>query len=184
MCASLRRLQNMVFRKPSFSSHKNCKSEWSQKQLDLRRVNKDKKNTKMFFANKNVSQAWKRKPPKKTWPNCRTAFVILIFFSEPCKADIDIYWGGGLCRSVMCYDTPMLTPGCTTGYYKSKFIRSKFRRVLGGTTSTPKYPSKFGPNISNVQGFHYKNKPAQVVPWHFLSLEKYRFVFFGPLLAK
>ncbi len=43
----------------------------------------------------------------------------------------------------------------------------------------------FGPKISNVL-FNYKNKPAQVVPWHFVRLKKYRFVFFGPIrvLAK
>jgi hypothetical protein len=59
------------------------------------------------------------------------------------------------------------------------------RFVLRGTTSTPKYPSNFGPKSSNVLGFYYKNKPAQVVvPWHFLRLKKYRFVFFGPILAK
>ncbi len=57
-------------------------------------------------------------------------------------------------------------------------------RVLRGTTSTPVVPVFFGRKIRNVPGFHNKNKPAQRVPWHFLSLEKFRLVFFGPILPE
>ena len=61
----------------------------------------------------------------------------------------------------------VLTPGKTTGYYK--------------------YPSStrfFGRKISNVGGVNHRNKPAQRVPWRFLSLKKYKIVFFGPILVK
>ena len=58
------------------------------------------------------------------------------------------------------------------------------RERLQGTTSTPVVPVFFGRKISNVRVVHYKNKPAQVVPWHFLRLKKYRIVFFGPILLE
>ena len=61
----------------------------------------------------------------------------------------------------------LVTPGKTTGYYK--------------------YPSStrfFGRKISNVGGVNHRNKPAQRVPWRFLSLKKYKIVFFGPILVK
>ncbi len=36
--------------------------------------------------------------------------------------------------------------------------------VVRGSTTTPVLPGDFGPKISDVLGFHYRNKPAQVVP--------------------
>ena len=58
------------------------------------------------------------------------------------------------------------------------------RERLQGTTSTPVVPVFFGRKISNVGGVNHKNKPAQRVPWRFLSLKKYKIVFFGPILVK
>ena len=58
------------------------------------------------------------------------------------------------------------------------------RERLQGTTSTPVVPVFFGRKISNVGGVNHKNKPAQRVPWRFLSLKKYKIVFFGPILLE
>ncbi len=82
------------------------------------------------------------------------------------------------------YPGEIITPGRTD----KKVIRGQDpclpRMRLRGTTSTPKYPLNFGRKISNVVGFHYKNKPAQRIPWQILRLKKYRFVFFGPILPE
>ena len=70
--------------------------------------------------------------------------------------------------------------------YRS-FFRPTFwlpRERLQGTTSTPVVPVFFGRKISNVGGVNHRNKPAQRVPWRFLSLKKYKIVFFGPILVK
>ena len=58
------------------------------------------------------------------------------------------------------------------------------RERLQGTTSTPVVPVFFGRKISNVGGVNHKNKPAQRVSWRFLSLKKYKIVFFGPILLE
>ena len=58
------------------------------------------------------------------------------------------------------------------------------RERLQGTTSTTVVPVFFGRKISNVGGVNHKNKPAQRVPWRFLSLKKYKIVFFGPILLE
>ena len=54
--------------------------------------------------------------------------------------------------------------------------------VVRGSTTTPVLPFFFGRKISDVRGVCDKNKPGQIVPWRFLRLKKYWFVFFGPIL--
>ena len=68
--------------------------------------------------------------------------------------------------------------------YTIPWIEHLPRERLQGTTSTPVVPVFFGRKISNVGGVNHKNKPAQRVPWRFLSLKKYKIVFFGPILLE